>query len=132
MRYDERAVHGLLKELRMKLGEQEEERILADPKVKALQTKYAALRERQKKLDAEFAPIKKAAQALGIRASNEDGFYVTKASYSDSMPTAAAKGARVKRFAVLERKLRTAMVGGDRQEVRGALDALIAHVDAES
>jgi hypothetical protein len=131
MRYDERAVHGLLKELRQKLAEQEQERVLADPKVKALQTKYVLLRERQKKLDEEFAPIKKAAHGLGIRASNEDGFSVITVGYSDGLPTIAVKGARVKRFAVLERKLRTAMVGGDRQEVRGALDALIAHVDSD-
>lgn len=131
MRFDERTVYGLLKEMRAKLGEQEQERILADPKVKALQAKYTALRERQKKLDAEFEPIRKAARGLGIRASNEDGFSVITVSYSDGMPVIATKGARVKRFAVLERKLRTAMVGGDRQEIRGALDALIAHVDAE-
>jgi hypothetical protein len=129
MRYDERAVHGLLKELRTKLGEQEEERILADPRVKALRTKYLTIRERQKKLEAEFAPIKTAAKELGIRAGSEDGFDVIKVSYSDGMPVISAKTPRVKKFTTLERKLRAAMVGGERQEIRVALDALIAHVD---
>jgi hypothetical protein len=131
MRYDERQVHNIVNELRAKLGAQEEERILSDPRVRALRTKYDRLRVRYAALEAEEKPLRKAAAELGISVSTSDKEFSVKREYREPVPVGASKRPRVKTFAALDRKLRTAMVGGDRTEIRAALEALIAHVDSE-
>jgi multidrug efflux pump subunit AcrA (membrane-fusion protein) len=131
MRYDERQVHNIVNELRAKLGAQEEATILADPRVRALRAKYDRLRARQTALEAEEKPLRKACAELGIAVSTSEKEFSVKKDYREPIPAVAAKRPRVKTFAMLDRKLRTAMVGGDRTEIRAALEALIAHVDSE-
>jgi hypothetical protein len=133
MRYDERQVYSIVAELRGKLGLQQQEQILAQPKVIALKKRYEKVRAALRPLEAEDKAIRKEAAALGLRVSAQEGEFEFQrsGSYNNPMPDAALKTPRVRKFEQLERRVRTAIVGGDRAVVVAALEALIAHVDSE-
>jgi hypothetical protein len=132
MRYDERQVYGLIAELRTKLGQQEQARLLESPAATTLQTRLEKARAKMAPLQAEIKDISKAATRLGLYVDCDREMTVRRSGSSNSIPDAAARSPRVRHFERLERKVRTAIVGGDRAKVATALEALIAFADTDA